>query len=118
MKGDFSQNPRDHFLYYYRKNSLEAVRKGNWKLIFPHPTRSYEGFVPGKDGLPGQVNENFFFEGGLFDLRRDPGERYNVRGEHPEIEAELLKIAADAREDLGDDLTKNPGKNRRSASTY
>jgi arylsulfatase A-like enzyme len=113
MKGDFSQNPRDHFLYYYRKNSLEAVRKGNWKLIFPHPTRSYEGFVPGKDGLPGQVNENFFFEGGLFDLRRDPGERYNVRGEHPEIEAELLKIAADAREDLGDDLTKNPGKNRR-----
>ncbi len=116
MKGDFSQNPRDHFLYYYRKNSLEAVRKGNWKLIFPHPTRSYEGFAPGKDGQPGQVNENFFFEGGLFDLRRDPGERYNVRGEHPEIETELLKIAADAREDLGDDLTKNPGKNRRSAS--
>jgi len=116
MKGDFSQNPREHFLYYYRKNSLEAVRKGNWKLIFPHPTRSYEGFVPGKDGLPGQVNENFFFEGGLFDLRRDPGERYNVRGEHPEIEAELLKIAAAAREDLGDDLTKNPGKNRRPAS--
>ena len=115
MKGDFSQNPREHFLYYYRKNSLEAVRKGNWKLIFPHPTRSYEGFVPGKDGLPGQVNENFFFEGGLFDLRRDPGERYNVRGEHPEIEAELLKIAAAAREDLGDDLTKNPGKNRRPA---
>lgn len=116
MKGEFSQNPRDHFLYYYRKNSLEAVRKGNWKLIFPHPTRSYEGFAPGKDGLPGQVNENFFFEGGLFDLRRDPGERYNVRGEHPEIEAELLKIAAAAREDLGDDLTKNSGKNRRPAS--
>jgi len=116
MKGDFSQNPRDHFLYYYRKNSLEAVRKGNWKLIFPHPTRTYEGFLPGKDGLPGQVNENFFFEGGLFDLRRDPGERYNVRGDHPEIEAELLKIAAAAREDLGDDLTKNEGKNRRAAS--
>lgn len=115
MKGDFSQNPRDHFLYYYRKNSLEAVRKGSWKLIFPHPTRTYEGFVPGKDGQPGQVNENLFFEGGLFDLRRDPGERYNVREEHPEIEAELLKIAAAAREDLGDDLTKNPGKNRRPA---
>ncbi len=116
MKGDFSQNPRDHFLYYYRKNSLEAIRNGNWKLIFPHPGRTYEGFVPGKDGQPGQVNENFLFEGGLFDLRRDPGERYNVRGEYPEIEAELLKIAATAREDLGDDLTNNPGKNRRLAS--
>lgn len=115
MKGDFSQNPRDHFLYYYRKNSLEAIRKGTWKLIFPHHSRTYEGFKPGIDGMPGQVNENYFVEGGLYDLRRDPGERYNVRGDYPEIEAELLKIAKEAREDLGDDLTGNPGKNRRPA---
>lgn len=116
MKGDFSQNPRDHFLYYYRKNSLESIRKGDWKLVLPHHSRTYEGFKPGLDGMPGQVNENHFVEGGLYDLRRDPGERYNVRGDYPEIEAELLKIAAAAREDLGDDLTKNPGKNRRPAS--
>ncbi len=116
MKGDFSQNPRDHFLYYYRKNSLEAIRKGDWKLVLPHHSRTYEGFKPGIDGIPGQVNENHFVEGGLYDLRRDPGERYNVRGDYPEIEAELLKFAAAAREDLGDDLTKNPGKNRRQAS--
>lgn len=116
MKGDFSQNPRDHFLYYYRKNSLEAIRKGDWKLVLPHHSRTYEGFKPGIDGMPGQVNENHFVEGGLYDLRRDPGERYNVRGDYPEIEAELLKIAAAAREDLGDDLSKNPGKNRRPAS--
>jgi arylsulfatase len=115
MKGDFSQNPRDHFLYYYRKNSLEAIRKGTWKLVFPHHSRTYEGFKPGIDGMPGQVNENYFVEGGLYDLRRDPGERYNVRGDYPEIEAELLKIAKEAREDLGDDLTGNPGKNRRPA---
>lgn len=115
MKGNFSQNPRDNFLYYYRKNSLEAIRKGDWKLVFPHHTRTYEGFRPGNDGQPGQTNENYFFEGGLFDLRRDPGERYNVRGEYPEVETELLKIAKTAREDLGDDLTNNPGKNRRSA---
>lgn len=116
MRGDFSQNPRDHFLYYYRKNSLEAIRKGDWKLVLPHHSRTYEGFKPGLDGMPGQVNENHFVEGGLYDLRRDPGERYNVRGDYPEIEAELLKIAAAAREDLGDDLTKNPGKNRRPAA--
>lgn len=117
MKGDFSQNPRDHFLYYYRKNSLEAIRKGDWKLVLPHHSRTYEGFKPGLDGMPGQVNENHFIEGGLYDLRRDPGERYNVRGDYPEIEAELLKIVKQAREDLGDDLSGNPGKNRRPAKT-
>lgn len=113
IKGDFSQNPRESFLYYYRRNSLEAVRKGSWKLVFPHPGRTYEGFSPGNDGSPGVAYENHFFEGGLYDLRRDPGERYNMRGYYPEVEAELLEIAAAAREDLGDDLTKSPGKNRR-----
>ena len=53
------------------------------------------------------------FEGALYDLRRDPGERYDVKDSYPEIVRELEKIAADAREDLGDDLTGNPGKNRR-----
>jgi len=113
LRGDFSKHPRESFLYYYRRNSLEAVRKGDWKLVFPHPGRTYEGFSPGKDGQPGVAYENHFFEGGLYDLRRDPGERYNMRGYYPEIEAELLEIAATAREDLGDDLTNSPGKNRR-----
>jgi len=113
MKGNMDATPRKSLLYYYRKNSLEAVSNGNWKLVFPHPGRTYEGFAPGKDGMPGQNNENFNFEGGLYDIRRDPGERYNVKETYPEIVAELEKIAAEAREDLGDDLTKNPGKNRR-----
>lgn len=113
VKGDLSQTPRDHFLFYYRRNNLEAIRMGDWKLVLPHRGRTYEGFSPGKDGQPGPVYENYFFEGGLYDLRRDPGERYNVRADHPEIEAEILKIAATAREDLGDDLTGHSGANRR-----
>jgi arylsulfatase len=113
MKGDASANPRKSFYYYYRKNSLEAVTNGDWKLVFPHPGRTYEGFQPGNDGKPGKGNENFSFEGGLFDLRRDPGERYNVKETYPEVAAELERMAQEAREDLGDDLTKNPGKNRR-----
>jgi arylsulfatase len=32
---------------------------------------------------------------------------------YPEIVLKLEKIASEAREDLGDDLTGNPGKNRR-----
>jgi arylsulfatase len=113
MKGNMDANPRKYFLYYYRKNSLEAVSNGSWKLVFPHPGRTYEGFEPGKDGNPGKVNENNSFPKGLYDLRRDAGERYNVLEFHPNIVAELEKIATDAREDLGDDLTGNPGKNRR-----
>ena len=29
--------PRTSFLFYYRKNSLEAVRDGRYKLVFAHP---------------------------------------------------------------------------------
>lgn len=114
LKGNLDATPRKNFLYYYRKNSLEAVSNGSWKLVFPHPGRTYEGFEPGKDGAPGKVNENLAFPKGLYDLRRDPGERYNLLETHPEIAAELEKMAVDARDDLGDDLTNNPGKNRRN----
>lgn len=113
LKDDLTVNPRSTFYYYYRKNSLEAVRHGDWKLVFPHPGRTYEGFPPGKNGNPGSVNGNFQFAGGLYDLRRDPGERYDVRESYPEIAEALEKIAAEAREDLGDELTGHPGKGRR-----
>ena len=113
MKGDFSATPRKSFYYYYRENSLEAVSNGNWKLVFPHPGRSYQGFQPGNNGKPGPVNEHFQFEGGLYDLRLDPGEQYNVMESNPDIVVELEQIAREAREDLGDNLTGVQGKNRR-----
>jgi len=113
LLGDEKANPRESFLYYYRKNSLEAVRKGNWKLVLNHPGRTYIGFRPGSDGLPGGTNENFSFEEGLFDLRRDPGERYDVKEFYPEVVAELKKLAYEARADLGDDILNMKGQGRR-----
>ena len=113
IKGDLEATPRKSFYYYYRRNSLEAVRNENWKLVFPHPGRSYEGYQPGNDGKPGPVNNNFQFEGGLYDLRRDPGERYDVSESYPEIVETLQKMAEEARNDLGDDLTGMEGENRR-----
>jgi arylsulfatase A-like enzyme len=113
LLGDENANPRQSFLYYYRKNSLEAVRKGDWKLVFAHPGRTYIGFKPGVDGFPGETNENFPYEEGLYDLRRDPGERFDVKEYYPEVVAELKKLADVAREDLGDDIQKMDGKNRR-----
>ena len=113
LKGDESKTPRKEFLYYYRKNSLEAVRKDNWKLVFAHPGRTYEGSLPGKNGQPGPSPEDHNFPKTLYNLARDPSERYDVLEQNPEIVAELEKIADAAREDLGDDLQKKEGKNRR-----
>ncbi len=113
IKGETDESPRKSFWYYYRRNNLEAVQDGRWKLVFPHPGRTYTGFEPGKDGSPGPVDENFPYKAGLYDLRRDPGEQYNLIEYHPEIVEKLKKIAAEARDELGDDLTDAPGKNRR-----
>ncbi|MBE0674906.1 MAG: sulfatase [Bacteroidales bacterium] len=113
LNGDTGSSPRKSFLFYYRANSLQAVTDGDWKLVFPHAGRTYEGFLPGTDGQPGRVNENYPFEGGLYDLRRDPGERYDVTELYPEVVRRLLLIADSARLDLGDNLTGNPGQGRR-----
>lgn len=113
LLGDEKANPRETFLYYYRKNSLEAVRKGDWKLVFAHPGRTNVGFKPGVDGFPGAVNENFEFEEGLYDLRRDPGERYDVKEYYPDVVTELKKLADEARIDLGDDIQQVEGNNLR-----
>jgi arylsulfatase len=107
-------SPRKYFLYYYRQNDLDAIRNDRFKLVFPHSGRTYEGFLPGNDGLPGPVNERKAFELALYDLRRDAGERYDVKEQHPEIVAELTKIADEARKDLGDNLTGETGTGRRS----
>ena len=113
LKSEKVEPPRKSFYYYYRNNNLEAVQDGQWKLVFPHKGRTYLGFGPGKDGMPGRANENSEVAAGLYDLRRDPGEQYNVIEFYPEIVEKLEKMASEAREDLGDDLTENQGKNRR-----
>ena len=113
LRGDMDNQPRKYFYYYYRKNDLQAVRRDNWKLILPHKGRSYLNNLPGDDGFPGPSPEDFPHKQGLYDLRRDPAEAYDVQEKYPQILAELLKVAEDAREDLGDDITHREGKNRR-----
>ena len=115
--GNQNSNPRETFYYYYRRNNFQAIRHGKWKLVFEHGGRSYEGFEPGKNGMPGKVNFNHPFKKGLYNLRRDPGERYNVIDYHPEIVQKLETLANKARMDLGDELQKNEGKNRRNPGT-
>ena len=111
LKGK-NTNPRDHFFYYYKKNNLEAVRKDQWKLILPHESRSYKNVMPGIDGYKGNYSKlKLNYE--LYNLRRDPGERYNVIKKYPKIAQSLKDLAETAREDMGDEATGRKGKNRR-----
>mgnify|MGYP001791526132 CR=1 FL=1 len=113
LLGDNTAAPRHEFYYYYQKNTLEAVQRDYWKIILPHKGISNIGVAPGRDGWPGKTVNVEIKQNELYDLRRDPGENYNVAGYYPEIVKELLLIADEARKDLGDDFTKSPGANRR-----
>ena len=112
LEGNFDANPRDVFYYFYRKNSLENVRKGQWKLVLPHTFRSYEANMPGNDGWPGQTS-NKKTDFALYDLRRDPGERYDVKELYPAVVDDMKKLADEMRQDLGDENYSMPGVNSR-----
>ncbi len=113
FQGNMNANPRKDFLYYYRKNSLQAVRRDNWKLVFEHPSRSYLNQIPGRDGFPGNTPEDILMPYALYDLRRDPAEAYDVKEQFPLVVAELNKLAEEARKELGDDLQNRVGTNTR-----
>lgn len=113
FKGEINANPRDHLFFYFNKNDLEAVREGQWKLVLPHAYRSVENELPGENGWPGKMHISKT-ELALYDLRRDPGERYDVKEQNPEVIKRLQKLVEEARQDMGDDITGSPGKYRRS----
>lgn len=113
IKGEKDANPRESFVYYYHKNDLEAVTDGMFKLVFPHKYVTYGAYVPGNDGQPGNLTNLELKKAEMYDLRRDPGERYDVITQYPEEAAKLMKIADEMRKDLGDNLTRTKGTGRR-----
>jgi len=100
LLGDFSLSPRETYLYYKGKE-LNAVRKGNWKLVLPHIWRSYNA-KPGNDGNRGLRIEMTVEKPELYDLIRDPGERYNLADSYPDKITEIMLIVEEARNELGD----------------
>lgn len=115
MTGESTEPIRESFAYYYKKNDLEAVTDGLFKLIFPHKHVTYGAFAPGDDGQPGELTTVEITHPELYDLRRDPGERYNVVTQYPEVLSRLMQMADTYRADLGDDLIRKPAKHSRSA---
>jgi arylsulfatase A len=81
-----STSPYEAF-FYYRRNNLNAVRCGDWKL---------------------HVDENL-----LFNLQSDIGETTDVYDDHPEVVSRLTSLADACRQDLGDERLDIKGQNCR-----
>ncbi len=102
----------DTYLFYYHAGDLEAVRQGDWKLLFPHRYRTMQGQEVGRDGKPAAYAQQQIGLA-LFNLVDDPGEQQDVAKQHPEVVTQLQAIAEQARAELGDQLTKRTGSGLR-----
>ena len=104
---DPEANPRNE-LYYYYGEKLIAVRKGKYKLVFPHVYRSYNNVKPGENLHPGAYSQG---KAGLelYDLESDIGETINLASDLPDVVKELKVLGEKARSVLGDKLTGRVG---------
>ncbi|KJD35992.1 arylsulfatase [Tamlana sedimentorum] len=100
-KGDFEASPRETILYYFGKNHLNGVRKGNWKLVLPH-TYGSANIKPRNDGYRARKVKMTIDQPELYNMMRDPGERINVIESYPEKVLELMEVVEQYRKELGD----------------
>ncbi|MDF2158296.1 sulfatase [Algoriphagus sp. CAU 1675] len=109
------QDSKPYFAYYNR-NELQAVIYGKWKLVFPHTYRTIpEGTVLRNDGLPVKYTNIKLEKAMLYNLEEDPFEKIDVAEGNPEILEKLEAFADEARQDMGDELTKTIGTGSRKA---
>jgi arylsulfatase A-like enzyme len=122
---------------YYAGTELQAVRRGQFKLHLPHSYLAVDG-EPGRGGKPANVAnmkpkqiEESGIQGiasrhgykvleqslALYDLDTDPGERTDVKDRYPKVVTELKAWAQIVAQDLGDTLTKTPGRGQRPVGT-
>ena len=101
IAGKADAGARETFLYHVR-GDLHAVRKGKWKLALPDRRRSY-GYVIDKKPVTRPE---------LYDLEADVSESRDVAEAHPDVVADLLKLADHARTDIGD--VDKPGTGARN----
>ena len=116
LRGIPNANPRDEFVYYYDQNNLKAIRKGNWKLVFPAISQTYrKSGAIGGDGFPGKYGSDSVSLL-LYNLRTDPGEERDMKDQHPAIVSQLTAIAEKYRKEIGDGLTHQIGSAVRPAA--
>jgi arylsulfatase A-like enzyme len=81
LSGETETSPRDT-IYYYRDDTLFAVRHGPWKAHL----KTQAGY--------GQPEPERHDPPLLFHLERDPSERFDVSKDHPDVVARLREIAS------------------------
>jgi arylsulfatase len=96
LKGDFSKTPRKIFIY----ENLKAIRDSRFKFILPHKYKSMVDVIP-NDGGKGKEGIEVQSDSALYDLRRDPGERYNVLRKYPQRVESFIKILEEYKSELG-----------------
>ena len=82
-----SPSPREEFFYFIGM-TLEAVRVGEWKLRMSTWARD---FVRGQAPEGGSTSEDEPVVPELFNLERDPAEKWNVAAENPELVERLME---------------------------
>jgi len=107
--GDNSCRPHEYLYYYVLNRRLNAVRDDRFKLVVPHKYSSHEGALPHDDGTPGRRVKRTAVRA-LYDLRRDPGERYNVIEMYPEVARRLGAAIDSMRVRCGDSNTGVRGR--------
>ncbi|MDN5697734.1 MAG: sulfatase [Rubrobacter sp.] len=89
------EEPEDHVpIYFFSKEDLNAVRRGNWKL---HVRRVPEGGYGATQQMPQ-----------LFDLGRDPEEAYDLAGRHPEQAEEFREMLERFEEEIQSESLQSP----------
>ena len=87
--------------YYYMDTHLQAVRQGEWKLVFPRP-QAPEWIRTGKKSIWIREDMDAVRDIELYNLVTDPGERRDIAASHPDIVQQLLILAEKVRNDIGD----------------
>ncbi len=106
LNNQTTESPQEAYYFYYHTNELQALRVGNYKLILPHSFRTLgEGTAGRTDGLPIPYQYVSIAKPELYDLSKDPGERYDLAEENQNIVDSLMVYASQMRMKLGDSLT-------------
>ena len=92
------KSPHEAYYFYYG-NQLQAVRKGKWKLHFPHGYRTMAGKPGGTGGIPTNYTQAKIGLS-LFDLDSDIGETRDLKDKFPEITNQLKSLGEKFHKDL------------------
>ena len=80
--------------YYYNCENLQAVRVGDWKLHVPRTAEQIPWW--------GRSKQKPIDTPRLFNLATEPGEKTDVAAQHPERVSQMMKLAEETRQKLGE----------------